>query len=99
MTRLTVRGIDPHLHDALKREAQRRGQSVNKYVLDLLRQSLGLDASPAHRTYDDLDHLAGTWTAEQAETFDAHLRHQRQIDSADILRKSPCATSNNRFSP
>ena len=60
MTQLTVRGIDPHLHDALKREAQRQGQSVNKYVLDLLREALGLNASPAHSEYDDLDHLAGT---------------------------------------
>ena len=82
MTQLTVRGIDPHLHDALKREAQRQGQSVNRYVLDLLREALGLNASPAKREYDDLDHLAGTWTEEEAAAFNAHLRRQRQIDEA-----------------
>lgn len=82
MTQLTVRGIDPHLHDALKREAQRQGQSVNKYVLDLLREALGLNASPAHSEYDDLDHLAGTWTEEEAAAFNTHLRRQRQIDEA-----------------
>jgi len=80
MTQLTVRGVDPHLHDALKREAQRQGQSVNRYVLDILRQALGINAFPPHREYDDLDHLAGTWTEEEAEAFDAHLRRQRQID-------------------
>ena len=78
MTQLTVRGIDPHLHDALKREAQRQGQSVNRYVLDLLREAL----EPANREYDDLDHLAGTWTEEEAAAFNAHLRRQRQIDEA-----------------
>lgn len=80
MTQLTVRGVDPHLHDTLKREAQRQGQSVNRYVLNVLRQALGMNASPPHREYDDLDHLAGTWTEEEAVAFNAHLRSQRQID-------------------
>lgn len=50
-------------------------------MLALLRERLGLDADePDPETHDDLDHLAGTWSQEQAKEFDEALREQRQID-------------------
>ena len=81
MKQLTVRGVDAPLDTALQREAQRRGVSVNRCVLSLLRQSLGLSENLPKQTYHDLDHLAGTWTKEQVMEFDQHLQNQRQIDS------------------
>jgi len=35
-----------------------------------------------NRLYRDLDHLAGTWTADQADAFDRRLAEQRQVDEA-----------------
>lgn len=35
----------------------------------------------AGQHHDDLDHLAGTWTDEEAAEFDAALAEQRKIDS------------------
>lgn len=80
MTQLTVRDVDPPLNDALKHEAEARGMSVNRLVLLLLRESVGL--SPRHRppAFDDLDHLAGTWSPEEAAEFERHLAAQRRID-------------------
>ena len=82
MKQLTVRDVEDELHTALKREAQHRGTSVNRCVLALLRQSVGLDKqeAEANRTYDDLDHLAGTWSEEEAAAFERHLKDQRRID-------------------
>lgn len=82
MSQLTVRDVDEPLGDALKREAARRGLSVNRLVLQLLRESLGQEPSPEPRQYTDLDHLAGTWTAAEADEFDRLLAAQREIDDA-----------------
>jgi hypothetical protein len=82
MAQLTVRGVGKKLHDALKREAKRRDVSVNRVVLLLLRESLGLSVKNTvfAETYHDLDHLAGTWTDEDADIFIKRLTDQRQID-------------------
>jgi hypothetical protein len=84
-TQLTVRGIEPALDQRLRAEAKRRGVSLNRVTLQLLRQSLGLELRPALEAPDavcstDLDHLAGTWTKEDAQEFDRELGALRRID-------------------
>jgi hypothetical protein len=39
-----------------------------------------LDATPGRELHYDLDHLAGTWSEEEAEAFDAALAEQRRVD-------------------
>jgi len=81
MKQLIVRSVDTELHAALKREARRRGISVNRYVLRVLAEAVGLpQALRQQEVYHDLDHLAGTWTAEQADEFNRFLAEQRQVD-------------------
>ena len=82
MKQLTIRGVDSKLHDHLKAEADRRGLSINRYVLSVLRDALGID-NRDQRTpvqYHDLDHLAGTWTQADAAAFEHQLAAQRSID-------------------
>jgi hypothetical protein len=82
MKQLTIRGVDSKLHDDLKAEAERRGLSINRYVLSVLRGALGMD-DRSQRTpteYHDLDHLAGTWTEADAASFEHQLAAQRSID-------------------
>lgn len=81
-SRLTLRDIDGPLRAALEKEARRRGVSLNRAAIALLREATGQTgesdlAEEAH----DLDDLAGTWTAEEADELDAAVREQRQIDS------------------
>ena len=78
---LTVRSISSALRTALEREAARRGQSLNRTVLALLAERLGLADSTAPVEYDDLDELAGTWSKSEAARFDEALRAQRQVDA------------------
>ena len=78
---LTIRSIDPRLRSALEREAARRGKSLNKTVLALLAEGLGLVDFPAGEEHDDLDELAGTWSKSEAARFDEALRAQRQVDA------------------
>ncbi len=69
------------LRAALDREAERRGQSLNKTVLALLAERLGLADQTSAVEYEDLDELAGTWTKAEASRFEAALHAQRQVDA------------------
>jgi hypothetical protein len=77
---LTIRSIGSRLRTALEREAARRGQSLNKTVLALLAERLGLTEPAAPVEHDDLDELAGTWSKSEATRFDEALHAQRQVD-------------------
>jgi hypothetical protein len=83
---LTVRGLDARLDRTLRAEARRRGLSVNRTVLGLLSEATGLSAAdrgasePAER-WTDLDHLAGTWSIDEADAFDRLLGATRAIDA------------------
>jgi len=81
---LTVRDVDSRLHETLRQEAQQRGISVNRLILQLLSEAVGLRHSngAADVEYHDLDHLFGTWSAEEASEFEQELAVQRQIDDA-----------------
>ena len=82
MTQLTVRGVDAKLHNALKETAQQKGVSVNRVVLDALRQAAGLEpaSGQSQQRHHDLDYLAGTWTAAEYDEFMAALTEERSID-------------------
>jgi hypothetical protein len=78
---VTIRSLGSSLRAALDREAERRGQSLNKTVLALLSERLGLADESAAVEYDDLDELAGTWTKADAGRFEDAVRAQRQVDA------------------
>jgi plasmid stability protein len=78
MKALTVRNVDARLASALTRETKRRGTSLNQTVLDVLRRGLGID-QVTPRT-NGLEKLAGTWTAEDLEEFEANVAMFEAID-------------------
>lgn len=77
MKNLTVRNVSPSLSRALERHRKRSGQSLNQTVLELLERGLGVKREP---TGNGLEDLAGTWTAEEADEFDAATAPFEQID-------------------
>ena len=86
MTQLTVRGVDSTLHEKLRAAAASKGVSINHLVLEILRQASGLVIQSGKRPeYHDLDYLAGTWDAAQAEEFSRLTGEQRTIE-ADLWR-------------
>lgn len=82
MKRLTVRGVSDDLHRALKQEAERRGTSMNRVVLAVLKEAMGVsnDNGRHQHMFDDLDRLAGAWSRKEAEIFEESLNQQRAID-------------------
>ena len=69
MRQLTVRGFDDELSRRLRRLAKRDGISLNQAALKLLRKGAGLTdiAGGADTIGNSLDHLIGTWSAEEAD--------------------------------
>ena len=84
MKQLTIRGVDEKLHNTLRRKADQQGMSMNRYVLYLIKESVGLANGTLlpEQAFDDLDALAGTWTQADFAEFEASLNEQRQIDEA-----------------
>jgi plasmid stability protein len=80
MTTMTLRGIDEKTADALKERARKEGTSVNAVTLRLLRESLGIEKRKRQRTYNDLDHLAGTWSQKEADEFERNTAVFEKVD-------------------
>ena len=83
MKQLTIRGVDAELHQLISKKAAQQGMSMNGYLLHLIRQSLGLNngGKLPDSEFDDLDHLAGSWSQEDFEEFSGQLQLQRSIDN------------------
>jgi hypothetical protein len=81
---LTVRGFDAELARELERLAKEEGISLNQAALRLLNRGAGLDR-PAPRENlvgDSLDHLIGTWSAEEAAAVERAVADFEDVDEA-----------------
>ncbi len=76
---LTIRNVPDEVGNRLDRLSHDRGKSLNSVVLDILTESVGVDARRAR-----LERYA-TWTEEEASSFDDALASQRVVD-ADLWR-------------
>jgi len=85
MPNISIRGLDEEAADALKRAAAQKGLSLNTYVVDLLRRSVGIAPVERLQLHHDLDTLAGTWSDEEARELEARLGAFEQIDE-DLWR-------------
>ena len=82
MSVLTIRGLDPESTKTLKRKAKQEGLSLNGLVLKVIRQSLGTEKRRG-QIYDDLDHLAGTWTEKEFREFEKNTAAFEVIDEKE----------------
>jgi hypothetical protein len=81
MKPITLRQMPREVALAVRRRARERGVSLNRAVIELLSEGLGLARrAGGGRIYTDLDPLMGTWTGKEADAFDRSLADQRTID-------------------
>ena len=73
---ITLRNVPPDLARALEREKRRRGQSLNRTAIELLKQSLGVGSPRSN----GLCRLAGGWSDERAQEFERVLVPFSDID-------------------
>jgi len=83
MKQLTIRGFDDNLATQIQRLANREGISLNQAVLKLLRKGAGLGEKGTNDTVgSSLDHLIGTWTADEAEQVERAVEDFEEIDES-----------------
>ena len=81
MKQVTLRNLPPELVRIIRRKADEQRTSINKAVISLLEESVGIRGKKKGRPlYHDLDALAGSWTKEEAAAFEKALARQRMID-------------------
>jgi hypothetical protein len=86
LKQLTIRGFDKPLERRLRDEARSDGLSLNRAALKLMRRGAGLDrAAPAEGVGASLDHLIGTWSAEDARAMRHAVRVFERVDE-DLWR-------------
>jgi hypothetical protein len=77
---ITLRNIPPDVARLIERRSKRTGASLNKTVISLLEDALGVAHGAEPASHRDLDALAGVWSDRQADEFDEALAEQRRID-------------------
>lgn len=83
MRHLTIRNLPPEVGEALEKRRARSRSSLNQTVIDLLSRALGV-RQPETQS-NGLARLAGKWTAEEHEQFEAAVAVTEQIDE-DLWR-------------
>ncbi len=89
MKQNTLRGIPDAIERMIKREAERKGLSLNKAFISLLEKATGTNERLRKRKFlhHDLDHLCGIWTKREAEEFTKNVEFQRTIDE-DLWKRA-----------
>jgi t-SNARE complex subunit (syntaxin) len=78
---ITIQNIDEATEKKLAHEAERRGMTVEAFILDLIEKEINLQReTTASRPYTDLDSLAGTWDEAQATEFLNAINDFEQVD-------------------
>lgn len=81
MKAITIRGIDSSVSEKLKQVAKNEGKSVNQFVLDMIKQTVGMQKKKKFtQEHKDLDHLFGKWSRAEFEKIQGFIDSRRKID-------------------
>ena len=83
MKQITVRGLPPEVEKIIKKEAHRKGLSLNKAFVSVLERAATGKKDVKKKgkiLYHDLDPFFGIWNNEESAEFQKSLDFQRKID-------------------
>ncbi len=82
MKAITIRGVDKNLEKKIKNAAKSESVSINQFILNSLRKSLGLDKDNIHtKEYDDLNFLFGQWSDDDYDSFEKSQKEFQSVDT------------------
>ncbi|WP_428099811.1 hypothetical protein [Candidatus Rariloculus sp.] len=77
MSTMTISNVSTELAAALKKEKRRRGLSLNRTVLALMEESLGVHGNICS---NGLHRLAGTWSEDAFKQFEHAVTPFGEVD-------------------
>lgn len=79
MKTITIRGIEDEISEKCKKIAEADGKSLNQFVLDTLKDRVGL--TKRHNVvYNDMDHLFGIWSEDDYKAVQKKIDSESKID-------------------
>lgn len=78
MKTMTIRNVPAELSAALEAEKRRRGLSLNRTVLSLMQEALGVPAG--RRRSNGLRRLAGSWSEDDFRSFEQAVAPLSEVD-------------------
>ena len=84
MSQITLRDVPQELDHRLRELARVRNRSLNRTIIQVLMESLHLGDGKDRKR--DVSDLAGTWSDEDAQEFEANMRVFEQVDD-EIWKK------------
>ncbi len=82
MATMSIRGLDDKALTRLKSQAKQEGSSLNSLVLRLLQDTGSPVQLNVLKKFDDLNSLAGTWSAKEAQAFERNTAAFAEVDAA-----------------
>jgi len=80
MSQITIRGLDPAVERKIRQIARNKGKSINRVILDMVYQSVGLTKQGRKSAAYSLKQLSGGWSEEDATEFEVSIKSCEQID-------------------
>jgi len=80
MKAITLRNLPDAVARLVRHKADTEGISLNRAVILVLEERLGLARQRSERRHHELDGLAGAWSEAEARAFNQALAAQRAID-------------------
>lgn len=78
---IVINNIDKVTFERLKFEADKQGTDLKTLIIYLIKRSLGLEKiTDKNINYNDLDHLAGTWSTDEYSDFKLNTSGFNKID-------------------
>ncbi len=82
MKAITIRNIEPSVSAKLKQAAKAEGKSVNQFLVDMIKQNLGMQKKKRFSAvHNDLDHLFGRWSESEFDRIQSKIDRERKIDA------------------
>ena len=82
MDQITIHGLDGELEEIIRQRAERDGTSLSHAAFELLRIAAGMIKPTSERPNvgSSLDMYIGSWTAAEADEFDAAVQEFETVD-------------------
>ena len=84
MAQITIHGLDDELGEIIRQRAERDGTSLSHAAFELLCIGAGMVKSTSERPNvgSSLDKYIGSWTAAEADEFDAAVQEFENVDGS-----------------
>ena len=82
MKSMSIHGLDAEMEKLINKRAKNEKMSVNKFVKELLRKSLGLGPERKDNSAEFLDFF-GVWTEDEEKSFQEAIKDLETVNPED----------------